>query len=84
LPKICSPIKVSCPALAADRSILAIAAVGIDIVVKLTPTQGNYTFVVVAVEYFTMWREAKLVTNVSSATIKKFLWQKIICCYGVL
>jgi hypothetical protein len=42
---------------------------GIDIVGKLTPTQGNYTFVVVALEYFTKWIEAKLVTNVSSATI---------------
>jgi hypothetical protein len=26
---------------------------GIDIVAKLTPAQGNYTFVVIAVEYFT-------------------------------
>jgi hypothetical protein len=42
---------------------------GIDIVGKLTPTQGNYTFVVVALEYFTKWIEAKLITNVSSATI---------------
>jgi hypothetical protein len=45
---------------------------GIDIVRKLTPVQGNYTFVVVAVEYFTKWIEVKSLTNVSSATIKKF------------
>jgi hypothetical protein len=83
LPKILSPIEVSCPALAADHSILAIAAVGIDIVSKLTLTQGNYSFIVVAVEYFTKWIDAKHVTNVSLATIQNCLWQNIICRYGV-
>jgi hypothetical protein len=56
---------------------------GIDIIGKLTPAQGNYTFTVVAVEYFTKWVKAKPLTNVSSASIKKFFWQNIICHYGV-
>jgi hypothetical protein len=56
---------------------------GINIVGKLTPAQGNYTFAVVAVEYFTKWIEVKPLTNVSSVTIKKFFWQNIICWYGV-
>jgi hypothetical protein len=55
----------------------------IDIVNKLTPALGYYTFAVVAVEYFTKWVEAKPLTNVSSASIKKFFWQNIICHYGV-
>jgi hypothetical protein len=38
----------------------------------LIPAQGNYTFVVVAVMYFTKWVEAKPVINVGSTTIKKF------------
>jgi hypothetical protein len=42
---------------------------GIDIVGKLTPAQGNYTFTIVAVEYFTKWIEAKPVTNITFATI---------------
>jgi hypothetical protein len=45
---------------------------GIDIVGKLTPAQGNYTFTVMAVKYFMKWSEAKPVTDVSSTTIKKF------------
>jgi hypothetical protein len=49
----------------------------------LTPAQGNYTFIAVAVEYFTKWIEAKPHTNMSSASIKKFFWQNIICRYGV-
>jgi hypothetical protein len=56
---------------------------GIDIVGKLTPAQGNYTFTVITVEYFTKRIEAKPLTNVSSATIKKSFWQNIICRYGV-
>jgi transposase InsO family protein len=34
-------------------------------------------------EYFTKWIEAKPVTNMSSFTMKKFLWQNIICHFGV-
>jgi hypothetical protein len=56
---------------------------GIDIVGKLTPAQGNYTFAIVAVEYFTKWVEAKPVTSIISTTIQKFFWQNIICHYGV-
>jgi hypothetical protein len=41
---------------------------------KLTPAQGNYTFAIVIIEYFTKWVEAKLVTNIASATIQKFFW----------
>jgi hypothetical protein len=56
---------------------------GINVVGKLTPAQGNYTFVIVVVEYFTKCVEAKPVTNITSATIQKFLWQNIICPYRV-
>jgi hypothetical protein len=56
---------------------------GIDIVGNLTPAQGNYTFTAIVVEYFTKWIEAKPLTNMTSATIKKFFWQNIICWYGV-
>jgi hypothetical protein len=45
--------------------------------------QGNYTFAIVAVEYFTKWLEAKPLTNVSFASIRKFFSQNIICHYGV-
>jgi hypothetical protein len=56
---------------------------GIDIMEKLTPAQRNYTFIIVAVKYFTKWVEAKPVTNITSATIQKFFWQNIMCRYGV-
>jgi hypothetical protein len=38
---------------------------------------------VVAVEYFTQWVEAKPVVNITSASIKCFVWQNIICRFRV-
>ena len=56
---------------------------GIDIIDKLPLAQGNYQYAVVAVEYFTKWIEAKPITNMSSFMMKNFLWQNIICRFGV-
>jgi hypothetical protein len=56
---------------------------GINITGNLTPAQGNYTFTIVAVEYFMKWVEARTVNTTISAIIKNFFWQNIICCYGV-
>ena len=46
---------------------------GIDIIGKLPLAQGNFQYAVVAVEYFTKWIEAKLVTNMSSFTMNFFM-----------
>jgi hypothetical protein len=61
----------------------SLARWGIDIIGKLSATQGNLQYAVVAVKYFTKWIEAKPVANVPSFTMKKFLWQNIICRFGV-
>jgi hypothetical protein len=63
-----------------DSSIMAVAMVGIDVVGKLTPTQGNNTFAIVTVEHFTKWVEAKpiIIDNTKyfySATFKDFCHQ---------
>jgi hypothetical protein len=54
-----------------------------DIVGPLPTTQGNFMFVVVTVEYFTKWIEARPVATITLATIRKFFWQQIICRFGV-
>jgi hypothetical protein len=54
-----------------------------DIVGPLTTAQGNYKFVVVAVEYFTKWIEAKPLVNIVAAGLKRFFWHNIICHFGV-
>ena len=44
--------------------------------------RGN-KFVVVAIEYFTRWIEAKPLATITSEVVKKFFWQNIICKIGV-
>jgi hypothetical protein len=56
---------------------------GMDMVGPLPRAQGNFKFAVVAVEYFTKWIEARLVATITSATIRKFIWQYVICKFGV-
>ena len=49
----------------------------------LPPAQGNLKYVVVAVEYFSKWIEAKSLAKITSATVQKFFWQNIVCRFGV-
>jgi hypothetical protein len=54
-----------------------------DIVVPLPTAPDNYTHVVVALEYFSKWVEAKPLLSITLATIQKFFWQNIVCRFGV-
>jgi hypothetical protein len=49
----------------------------------LPPAQGNLKYVVVEVEYFSKWIEAKPLAAITSVTIQKFFWQNIVCRFGV-
>jgi hypothetical protein len=56
---------------------------GLDLLGPLPPAQGNLKYVVVAVEYFSKWIEAKPLATITSVTIQKFFWQNIVCRFGV-
>jgi IS30 family transposase len=56
---------------------------GLDLLGPLPPTQGNLKYVVVAVEYFSKWIEAKPLATITSSTVQKFFWQNIVCRFGV-
>jgi hypothetical protein len=56
---------------------------GLDLLGPLPPAQGNLRYVVVAVEYFSKWIEAKPLATITLATVKKFFWQNIVCRFGV-
>nr|GEV44782.1 reverse transcriptase domain-containing protein [Tanacetum cinerariifolium] len=40
-------------------------------------------FLIVAIDYFTKWIEAKLVVTITGAHIKKFVWDNIVCRFGL-
>jgi hypothetical protein len=56
---------------------------GLDLLGPLPPAQGNLKYVVVTVEYFSKWIEAKPLATITSVTVQKFFWQNIVCCFGV-
>jgi hypothetical protein len=56
---------------------------GLDLLGPLPPAQGNLKYVVVTVEYFSKWIEAKPLATITSVTVQKFFWQNIVCRFGV-
>jgi hypothetical protein len=56
---------------------------GLDLLGPLPPAQDNLRYVVVAVEYFSKWIEAKSLATITSVTVQKFFWQNIVCRFGV-
>jgi hypothetical protein len=62
---------------------LAIERWGLELLGPLPPAQGNLRYVVVAVEYFSKWIEAKPLASITSVTVQKFFWQNIVCRFGV-
>jgi hypothetical protein len=55
----------------------------LDLLGPLPPAQGNLKYVVVAVEYFSKWIEAKPLATITSVTVQKFFCQNIVCRFGV-
>ena len=41
------------------------------------------TFLIVAIDYFTKWVEAEPMTTITEAKVTSFVWENIICKYGV-
>jgi hypothetical protein len=56
---------------------------GLDLLGPLPLAQGNLKYVVVAVEYFSKWIEAKPLATITSVTVQKFFWQNIVCRFRV-
>jgi hypothetical protein len=52
---------------------------GVDIVGPLPAAPENLRFVVIALEYFTKWIEAKALAKITLGTLISFVWQRIIC-----
>ncbi|GJT46405.1 reverse transcriptase domain-containing protein [Tanacetum coccineum] len=52
---------------------------GIDIAGPFLEGPGKVKFLIVAIDYFTKWIEAKLVATITGNQIKKFMWDNIVC-----
>ncbi|KAK1424744.1 hypothetical protein QVD17_20082 [Tagetes erecta] len=55
----------------------------VDIVGPLPEGPGKLKHLIVAVDYFTKWAEAKAVTAITTHNVKKFLWDNVVCRFGI-
>nr|GEX24568.1 reverse transcriptase domain-containing protein [Tanacetum cinerariifolium] len=44
---------------------------------------GKVKFLIVAMDYFTKWIEAKAVATITGRQVKKFVWDNIVCRFGI-
>nr|GEV07224.1 reverse transcriptase domain-containing protein [Tanacetum cinerariifolium] len=56
---------------------------GIDIAGPFSEGPGKVKLLIVAIDYFTKWIEAKPVTTITVNQIKKFVWDNIVCRFGL-
>ena len=56
---------------------------GLDILGPFPRATGNRRFVLVAVDYFIKWAEAKALANIQDVDVKKFVWKNIVTRFGV-
>nr|GEV79614.1 reverse transcriptase domain-containing protein [Tanacetum cinerariifolium] len=56
---------------------------GIDIAGPFPERPGKVKFLIVAMDYFTKRIEAKAVATITGRHVKKFVWDNIVCCFGI-
>lgn len=56
---------------------------GIDIAGPFPVAAGGLKFLIVAIDYFTKWIEAKAVTSIKGNQVKRFVWDNIVCHFGL-
>ncbi|PKA57235.1 hypothetical protein AXF42_Ash002539 [Apostasia shenzhenica] len=56
---------------------------GLDFLGPMPTAMKNYKWILVAVDYFTKWIEAKPLTQPTAQSVENFLWANIVCRYGI-
>nr|GEZ40065.1 reverse transcriptase domain-containing protein [Tanacetum cinerariifolium] len=56
---------------------------GIDIASPFSERPGKVKFLIVDMDYFTKWIEAKAVATITGGQVKKFVWDNIVCRFGI-
>ncbi|GJX14744.1 reverse transcriptase domain-containing protein [Tanacetum coccineum] len=56
---------------------------GIDIAGPFPEGSGKVKFLIVSIDYFTNWIEAKPIATITGNQVKKFIWDNIVCRFGL-
>ena len=62
---------------------LPFATWGMDILGPLPKATGHRNHLFIMVDYFTKWIEAEVVTSITAAEVRKFIWKSIITSFGI-
>nr|GEX95877.1 reverse transcriptase domain-containing protein [Tanacetum cinerariifolium] len=57
---------------------------GIDIAGPFSEGPDKVKFIIVVIDYFTKWIEAKPVATITGTQVKKFVWDNIVCRFSLL
>nr|KYP74527.1 Transposon Ty3-I Gag-Pol polyprotein [Cajanus cajan] len=56
---------------------------GMDILGPFPPAKGQLKFLLVAIDYFTKWIEARPLAKITTENVRKFTWKNIVCRFGI-
>ncbi|GKC24251.1 reverse transcriptase domain-containing protein, partial [Tanacetum coccineum] len=56
---------------------------GTDVLGPLPKASGKVKFMIVTMDYFTKWVEAKPLAKTTGQEVKKFVWNNIVCRFGL-
>ena len=56
---------------------------GIDLIGELPKYKGGVKYAVIAVDYITKWAGAEPLTTITSKKLKEFVYQAIVCRFGI-
>ncbi|GJX94429.1 putative reverse transcriptase domain-containing protein [Tanacetum coccineum] len=56
---------------------------GLDILGPLPEVPGKIKFIIVAIDYFTKWMEAKPLAKTIGKEVQKFVWENVVCRFGL-
>ena len=56
---------------------------GMDILGPFSPGKGQVKFLIVGIDYFTKWIEAKPLATITAQQVQEFVWKDVICRYRV-
>ncbi|XP_024023264.1 uncharacterized protein K02A2.6-like [Morus notabilis] len=59
------------------------AKCGVDLIGPLHLAPGGFKFAIIAVDYYIKWAEAKALTTTTEAACTNFMWNNIVCRFGV-
>ena len=56
---------------------------GMDILGPFPIAAGQRKYLIVAIDYFTKWIEAKALASITTKQVTQFLWENVMCRYGI-